>query len=240
MYRYDTHVHTMESSRCGKVTGADMARYYKEKGYAGIIVTDHFLNGSSRATDEMSWEEKVDVLMSGYESARAEGERIGLSVFFGFEFNFDMTEFLCYGLDREWLLAHKDCHLLDFREFSQLAHESGAFIVHAHPFRQRRYIKTIRLIPDCVDAVEVMNAAHPDLSRFDERAEWYADEFGLYKTGGSDNHVVNQKYLGGIETDTPISSILDYISTVKERSFKIFKFENPDFDGLASHGPVKI
>ena len=41
-YRYDLHVHTAEGSKCGHSSGAEMADFYKAKGYAGIVVTDHF------------------------------------------------------------------------------------------------------------------------------------------------------------------------------------------------------
>lgn len=236
MYKYDTHVHTMEASKCGKLSGADMARYYKGHGYDGIIITDHFFNGNTTAKDGMSWQEKVALFCSGYEAARAEGEKIGLDVFFGIEYNHAATEFLVYGLDKEWLLANEDCDKLSLPEFCALAHESGAFIVHAHPFRQRSYIKTIRLLPDCVDAVEVMNAAHLEDMPFDRRARWYADEFSLPITGGSDNHKVNQKYLGGILCGRRLASVSDYAQAVKNGEVEIFKFENPGYDGLPSHG----
>ena len=41
-YLYETHMHTKESSACAHNTGAEMARAYKEAGYTGIIITDHF------------------------------------------------------------------------------------------------------------------------------------------------------------------------------------------------------
>ena len=41
-YYYDTHVHTDESSACGKVPGRQAARLYKAAGYQGIVITDHY------------------------------------------------------------------------------------------------------------------------------------------------------------------------------------------------------
>ena len=38
LYKYETHCHTSQVSRCAKSTGAEMARKYKEIGYTGIIV----------------------------------------------------------------------------------------------------------------------------------------------------------------------------------------------------------
>ena len=46
-YLYETHMHTSEASACAGSTGAQMARAYKEAGYTGIIVTDHFFKTAS-------------------------------------------------------------------------------------------------------------------------------------------------------------------------------------------------
>lgn len=47
MYKYETHCHTSEASGCGMSTGAEMAQKYKDEGYDGIFITDHFFNGNS-------------------------------------------------------------------------------------------------------------------------------------------------------------------------------------------------
>ena len=41
-YLYETHMHTCLSSACGVSTGKEHVRFYKERGYTGIIMTDHF------------------------------------------------------------------------------------------------------------------------------------------------------------------------------------------------------
>ena len=38
---------------------------------------------------------------SGYENVKKEGDKIGLSVFFGWEANYQGTEFLIFGLDKQ-------------------------------------------------------------------------------------------------------------------------------------------
>ena len=35
-YRYETHLHTAEGSKCATASGAEMARAHREKGYTGI------------------------------------------------------------------------------------------------------------------------------------------------------------------------------------------------------------
>ena len=110
----------------------DGARY-KEAGYTGIIVTDHFFYGNTSVDRSLPWEEWVRRFCLGYEHAKAEGERIGLSVFFGWEACYEGTEFLVYGLDQAWLLAHPQIKDASIREQYALVHEGGGIISHAHP-----------------------------------------------------------------------------------------------------------
>ena len=39
-YIYETHCHTSQGSACGRMTGEELARFYKDAGYDGVIVTD--------------------------------------------------------------------------------------------------------------------------------------------------------------------------------------------------------
>ena len=85
-YKYETHLHTSEVSKCARSTGAEMARAFNKAGYAGIFVTDHFFNGNCAISTKLDWEQQVDLFMRGYESAKEEGDKLGLDVFFGWEF----------------------------------------------------------------------------------------------------------------------------------------------------------
>ena len=70
-FRYETHMHTAETSACASARGAEQARRYKDEGYDGIIITDHFFNGNCHQfiKDCKSWEQKGELFMSGYEAA---------------------------------------------------------------------------------------------------------------------------------------------------------------------------
>ena len=76
-YKYETHMHTLEGSACGRFTGAEMARAFKEAGYTGIFVTDHFFNGNCAVDRQLPWAEKVELFCKGYENAKAEGDKMG-------------------------------------------------------------------------------------------------------------------------------------------------------------------
>ena len=101
MYLYETHMHTRQGSACGSSTGAEHVRFYKDRGYQGIFITDHFFGGNTAAPRTGNWKDRVDWYCSGFEDAWNEGQKVGLDVFFGIEQNFNGDEYLIYGLDKE-------------------------------------------------------------------------------------------------------------------------------------------
>jgi predicted metal-dependent phosphoesterase TrpH len=213
-FKYETHLHTSEVSPCSRSSGAEMARAHRAAGYAGIIVTDHFYNGNIRMPADLPWETRVDLLGSGYRAAKAEGERIGLSVFFGWEYSFRGTDFLTYGLDCAFLLDNPDLLELSVTAYLDLVRRSGGFVCHAHPFREADYIQEIRLFPGSVDSVEVENASHRD-PVFNRRAAEYAKQHGLLEMRGSDIHDAARLPGGGMSFDHPAETIGDFIGLVR-------------------------
>lgn len=215
-YLYETHLHTVQASACGKSRGADYISFYKEKGYTGIIVTDHFFNGNTCVPSYLSWEERVNLFCEGYEEAKAEGDRLGLQVFFAWECRFDGDEFLVYGLDKEWLLTHPDILDWDHITHYKKIKEAGGLVVQAHPFRERGYLTRVDLHPFQCDAWEVANAGNPAYQ--DRLAYSYAKAHNIPMTAGSDIHKVGETVSGttyGIAFDEPLTSIKDYVSRIK-------------------------
>ena len=84
-YKYDTHVHTAETSPCGRVCAAEAVRMYKRVGYDGIVITDHYTNGIFKRLLFRSWERKVDIYLTGYKKAVEEGRKQGLDIILGME-----------------------------------------------------------------------------------------------------------------------------------------------------------
>lgn len=217
-YLYETHLHTKEISACARSSGADMARACKEAGYTGIFVTDHNWYGNTAVNRKLPWQEFVEQFAKGYENAKRVGEQIGLDVFFGWEAGYNGTEFLIYGLSKEWLLTHPEIKDATVEEQLALVHAGGGLVVHAHPFREEDYIPEIRLFPELVDGVEGINATHSchlsvshNKKEFDERAVAYAREHRLPMTAGSDVH---STYLfgGGMAFKRRLSSAQDFVA----------------------------
>lgn len=214
-YRYETHMHTVEGSACGRSTGKEMVRAYKEAGYTGVFVTDHFFNGNCAVDRSLSWEEKVEQFCKGYENAKEEGDEIGLDVFFGFEYCVDAADFLVYNLSKEWLLKYPDIDKWEPRRAFAQMHADGGFIVHAHPFRERDYINHIHLFPRDVDGVEILNGGQLREPWMNERAKIYAMMYELPVTSGSDSHYAGGLPGCGVEMADRIEVPTDYLKCMR-------------------------
>ncbi len=219
-YLYETHLHTCQGSACGTSTGKEHARYYKEIGYQGIIVTDHFFSGNTAVPHDLPWKERIEMFCSGYEDALAEGQRIGLDVFFGWEQNFDGDEYLIYGLDKAWLLAHPEMEHWNRRQQLEGVHAAGGCVVQAHPFRMRFYMSHIGLGLRYCDGIEAANGGNDALQ--DAAAYRYAKEFGLHMIAGSDNHLsepgkLENGKIFGISLPEKLTSIHDLVRIIKTR-----------------------
>lgn len=218
-YKYELHAHTKEGSKCSVLPAKEMVHFYKEKGYDGIFITDHF-TGNTTISKDTPWKERIlEFYRNGYEIAKEEGDKIGLKVFFAPEYSINCNDFLFLGLSKQWYLEHELFDLKPNERFD-LVHQGGGYIIHAHPFAEAPWIESIRLFPRKVDAVEVFNGgANEQMNR---AAIWYAKEYGLRMTAGSDTHSTDIENLCGIEVDHECFTEQDIINAIKDGSAKPF------------------
>ena len=202
-YLYETHLHTVEGSACSRVAGADYIDYMIGRGFAGMVVTDHFFTGNCAVDRTLPWQEKIALYCEGFRRAREAAQGRDFDVIFGIEYNFNGDEFLIYGLDEKWLLDNPDIEKLDRRGVYARVHEAGGVMIHAHPFRERGYLKDIKLTPEICDGIEVYNAANTDNQN--ALAYEYAEKLGLPMIGGSDLHYFHDNALGGVQLPYRVS-----------------------------------
>ncbi|MBP3300464.1 MAG: PHP domain-containing protein [Clostridia bacterium] len=213
-FLYDPHVHTSVGSRCSKVLPEEAVQRFAKMGYAGIFITEHFFNNPSTTVPfrEIPWEEAIEQYCRPYEMAKAEGEKVGLQVFFGFENSYQGNDILTYGLGKDWLKAHPEIMDMPIRQYCEFARAEGGFVVHAHPFREAKYIDLIRLMPRSVDAVEILNGSCSDFQN--DRAAEYARNYGLAVTGGSDYHG-SKPLLCAIDSPVRFGTVADFCEAVR-------------------------
>lgn len=225
MYRYETHLHTSPVSRCALATVECTVDFYKKAGYDGIFITNHFLDGNINIDSdcEMSYNEKIEFYFSDYEKGVEVGKKVGLKVFLGIESSYGGTDFLIYGLDKKWFLDNPDIMSMDKRTQLNFIRQSGGFVIQAHPFREASYIDHIRLYPDCVDGIEVINAGRTD--RENKMARLYAETYDFIMTAGSDNHNGGKwRKFAGMEFEHSLKNEFDYIESLKNGRGSIFEF----------------
>jgi len=224
MYRYETHLHTSPVSKCAKATVRESVEFYRDAGYAGIFITNHFIDGNINFDKSRPYEERINFYFSDYEEAKRIGDEIGFPVFCGVEMSYGGTDFLVYGLDKAWYLAHPEIEQMKKSEELTLLKEEGALIIQAHPYREAPYIDHIRLFPRHVEGVEVDNACRKDLEN--EMAGIYAKFYGLIPFAGTDNHTAGQRTkFSGMESDTPIVDEADFIQQVRNGQMRPFRWE---------------
>ena len=231
-YKYETHCHTSPVSRCGKASVEETVSFYKKLGYDGLFLTNHFLDGNiNPEARTLPYRDSIEYYFSDYEKAVIFGRELGIKVFPGVELSYKGTDFLIYGLDKDWYKDHPE--ILDMKKTDELAlmMEEGAFVIQAHPYREANYIDHIRLFPRSVHGVEVINSYQAWESN--EMAALYAQKYGLLTTAGSDNHYGSRVFdrliekgfrpeIAGMYSETPVNSVDDYISGVRSGELKIF------------------
>ena len=227
MYKYETHLHTYPVSKCGKANVCENLEFYKRIGYDGVFITNHFLDGNINIEASLSYEEKIEFYFSDYEKAVEIGKDIGIKVFCGVELSYKGTDFLIYGLNKEWYM--KNAQIIEMKKSEELEYlmNSGALVIQAHPYREAGYIDHIRLFPRHIHGVEIINACNDELQN--KMAKIFADNYELIEFAGSDNHRADkQKQLAGMCCKRPILNESDFVECVKNGEMNTFTIKLND------------
>ena len=226
MYKYELHLHTSEASACARSSGAELVDFYIKNGYSGMVVTDHFYHGNTRPSRELSWSDYIDEYVRGYESAKEAARGRDFDVFFGIEEKFaSWDEYLIYGITPDFLKRHPELRDMKAEEFFPFMHNAGAFIIQAHPYRERAYMRaqTILLRPNDVDAIEAYNCGNtPECNR---RGYEYAKSTGLPMTGGSDCHAAEGSLFSGIALPFRVHTDRELIEAIREGKAEVLHLE---------------
>lgn len=201
MYKIETHLHTVYSSRCGHLDADTLVKRYLEKGYHGIIVTDHFnrYNCDWRGVDYSRPDHAITLFLESYRRLTEVATPYGMKIYKGAEIRFDGSDndYLLIGYP-DWLLYDADRVFKDgLAAFSQRCRQTNALLIQAHPYRGG----CCPADPQYLDGVEVLNQNH-DWDNRNPKALEFAQVNGLLQTSGSDCHTPNQVGNGGIICQT--------------------------------------
>lgn len=240
MFKTETHLHTSEASRCGRLTAAEQMKYYSDGGYSTVFVSDHFDLRFTSALGDMPWEEKIDAFLVGYRAARAAGEPLGITVLPSaeVELTYFKNHYLIYGDVEAFLKRHENICELPLEEFYRIAHGEGILVVQAHPHRDGACYPT----PELVDGLEVYNS-NPRHEDFSPRTLALAREHGKHALSGSDAHRPQDVCRAGILTRERVDSAETFLKVIRSGDYdlireagKVYVISDPhgkrDFEGL--------
>lgn len=184
-YKFDTHVHTAETSKCGNIPAATIVRRYRGLGYDGVAITDHLHESYiSLQNCRDDWQECITRYLFGYQEAKRAGDALGLTVVLGVELRFpeNDSDYLLYGVDEAFLRAHPYLYRTDhasfFREFGD-----KLLIIHAHPFRN-----CDEVFYDSVHGLEIVNGNPRHKNRNELALALAQQNPHLHRLCGSDTH----------------------------------------------------
>lgn len=219
-YRYETHCHSSRCSRCAHSTPAELVKAYHEKGFSGLVLTDHFVHGNNCVDASLPWEDQMHCYYDAYLEAKEAAKDLDFDVLFGIEHAYGGgLEVLCYGIDLAFLLNNPDLPQLNIQEFTGKVHEYGGIVVHAHPYRWAG--PELQLPLDILDGIEVYNAGNPQDKNL--LAQQLADTTGLIQTSGSDLHNITEAKLGtaGIILPKRIHNEKELVAALKRRDHSL-------------------
>ena len=190
-YRYETHCHCNIASQCAHSTPAELVRAHHAAGYAGLVLTDHFIHGNTAVPRDLPWEEQMRRYYDAYLEAKDTAGELDFDVIFGIEHAYGGgLEVLCYGIDLNFLLQNPDIPRLDIREFAARVHAYGGILIHAHPYRWGGPEITLPL--DYIDGIEIYNAGNAP----DKNVLALQNLGGLIPFSGGDIHKADEPRVG--------------------------------------------
>ena len=128
--RLEMHAHDCEVSPCAVIKAKELVDGYKEAGYDGIVITNHFDKGIMHLWGETT-EEHYQNYLRGYELAKEEGERVGLRVILGMEIRLECgpEDYLVYGVTKDFIREHMDICGCSLQELYEICEENGCVLI---------------------------------------------------------------------------------------------------------------
>ena len=220
MFKTETHLHTAETSPCGKVSAGEMMKKYYEAGYQTVFITDHFYDSFFKKLGELTWDEKVEKYLLGYRVAKAAGDALGMNVLMSAELRLtcSVNDYLLYGVDEAVFRDFNNAFDMSIEEFYCYAKKCGITVIQAHPLRNNKCTPT----PEFADGLEVHNG-NPRHENFTDKVVSLAKEYHKLMTAGSDAHRPEDVGTSGIMTEKEIRTADDYVDALKSGDYIIIK-----------------
>jgi 3',5'-nucleoside bisphosphate phosphatase len=205
VHAFDIHCHTHEHSPCSRLPAAQLVERALELKLAGVVLTDHHYQWPQDELQALARDAGAGklVLLSGYELTTScpQTGRYG-------------GDLLIYGMPQERLLPPGT----PADEACALAHEQGALVISAHPFRQSMGAGDLVYALD-IDGLEVMNDSYTGVEV--TRAREVVRQMGFLGLAGSDAHQLSQVGQFLTTLQRPVTSMDEFTRELRARRFRL-------------------
>lgn len=213
LWNIEAHAHTAEISLCAKMSAAEMIQQCKAAGCDAVIVTDHYTpEFFAEDLTPAAYAARLHDFFAGYRAAKAEGDRIGVTVFPALEVRITAgyEDYLVYGISPEELEPLGCLAYLTLEQLREKIHSTpDGLLIQAHPFRGYLNCQPAHLL----DGVEVNNA-NPRHDSHNDKALAFAEDNGLLHTAGSDVHQLGDAG-AALMTTPPFTSINEFARLIR-------------------------
>lgn len=213
-YKIDLHTHTKPVSPCSDITPERMVEIYKEIGYDGIVITNHFIDFLIKSDDPETVSQNY---LKDYYQTKEIGERKGLKVYLGMEIRFpeNCNDYLIYGIEEKDVKELFSYIHGDYISFYKAFKNEKNVILQAHPFRNN----IVQQNPDYIDGIEIFNM-HPGHNSRIATASHYANKYPHFiKTCGTDFHHEGHQGSGAILSKTLPNDSLEIAQLLKSGDY---------------------
>ncbi len=229
--KLETHCHLIGTSVCADCSFDVMIKAYKDKGYDGIVVTNHIHRGYFSSYPGETPKEKVDYFFSVYDKFNRECSSQGIKVFLGGEVLVTCpeghAEYIIYGFDKKFIYDHPNLFDLTQEELFKLCDKNGIFMFKAHPFRT----KEVHGDPKYMHGAESFNG-HYHHANNNDLAKEFCENNSLIKLSGTDFHHPDQPITAGIITKREVKDEQDLIRILRSGEYELI-IEEQEY--LTSH-----
>lgn len=233
-YKYEMHLHSAACSACAFSDSREYVDAALDRGFAGMVFTNHFYHGNTEVSRYKTWEEFVGAFRDDYLRAKEYGDRMGIDVLFGIEEVYEAgKEILIYGIEPETLVECRDFLDRNVYEIADWVRKNQGYVVCAHPFRERDYIPDPYTPPDpaFMDAVEVYN--YENSAEMNRKAEEYAKLHGLPGISGGDVHRAFKFGNSGLAFPKRIRTNRELVAALKAEDYKLIRNGEIDWRSLS-------
>jgi len=214
-YKYDLHVHTSPVSVCGEIDAETTVLNYKELGFAGIVITNHFSRNAFN--ESKSREEWLQFYLKDYHDAKSFGKKYGLDVLLGLEIRFpeNANDYLVFGVDENDVIRAYDYLDGDYKSFYKEYKNDKNVIVQAHPFRKNMELQDLRYL----DGIETYNLHPNHNSKVSVAVKLAASHPHMIVTGGTDFHHANHQGMCATCVKKELKNSYELAEILKSRDY---------------------